>query len=177
MTFPNTFDEFAKEYGFNDKEEVYTNGSELIPIFRVKQWLEHIENKTEYEGQMTPGEAACILRESDVIENQNDRETGEPTEQKMALDMAIEALERATWVPVSEKLPKDRDWYLGIFREPDTGWVNPLPFVCDYVGKETKATTKEFWILRGFTDVDDPADYYKNLKCVKWMPLPDYEVE
>lgn len=81
------------------------------------------------------------------------------------------------WIPVSEGKPSDRDWYLGIFREPDTGWVNPLPFVCDYVGKETKATTKEFWILRGFTDVDDPADYYKNLECVKWMPLPDSEVE
>ena len=80
------------------------------------------------------------------------------------------------WTPVSEGKPTDREWYLGIFREPDTGWVNPIPFVCDYVGKETKATTKEFWILRGFTDVDNPADYYKNLECVKWMPLPDSEV-
>ena len=42
MTFSNTFDEFAKEYGFKDKEEVYTNGAELIPVFRVNQWLEHI---------------------------------------------------------------------------------------------------------------------------------------
>lgn len=42
MDFPNTFDEFAKSYGFKDKKEVYTNGSELIPVFRVKQWLEHI---------------------------------------------------------------------------------------------------------------------------------------
>lgn len=42
MGFPSTFDEFAKNYGFRDKEEIYTNGSELIPVFRVKQWLEHI---------------------------------------------------------------------------------------------------------------------------------------
>lgn len=42
MDFPDTFDEFAKDYGFKDKDEVYTNGSELIPVFRVKQWLEHI---------------------------------------------------------------------------------------------------------------------------------------
>ena len=49
---------------------------------------------------MTAEKAVCILRESDVIENQNDRETGEPTEQKIALDMAIKALERSTghWV-------------------------------------------------------------------------------
>ena len=25
-----------------DKDEIYTNGSELISVFRVKQWLEHI---------------------------------------------------------------------------------------------------------------------------------------
>ena len=42
MDFPKTFDEFANFYGFKDKDEVYTNGSELIPVFRVKQWLEQI---------------------------------------------------------------------------------------------------------------------------------------
>ena len=76
------------------------------------------------------------------------------------------------WIPVSERLPNDRDWYLGIFKEPDTGWINPLPFICDYVGSETKATTKEHWILRGFTDRDERIDYYFNLECVAWMPLP-----
>ena len=76
------------------------------------------------------------------------------------------------WIPCSERLPNDRDWYLGIFKEPDTGWINPLPFICDYVGSETKATTKEHWILRGFTDRDERIDYYFNLECVAWMPLP-----
>lgn len=45
MDFPNTFDEFAKDYGFKDSKEVYTNGSDLIQVFRVKQWLEHIESQ------------------------------------------------------------------------------------------------------------------------------------
>ena len=40
MTFPATFEEFAEEYKIVDSKEVYTNGTELIPIFRVKQWLE-----------------------------------------------------------------------------------------------------------------------------------------
>lgn len=78
---------------------------------------------------------------------------------------------KGKWIPVSERLPKDRDWYLGIFKEPDTGWINPLPFICDYVGSETKATTKGYWILRGFTDRDEHIDYYFNLECVAWMPL------
>lgn len=50
MDFPNTFDEFANEYGFKDKDEVYTNGSELIQVFRVKQWLEHISTTKDYLG-------------------------------------------------------------------------------------------------------------------------------
>jgi hypothetical protein len=55
MEFPETFEAFVKEYGFKDDKEVYTNGSDLIPIFRVKQWLEHdnklraIETDTAYE--------------------------------------------------------------------------------------------------------------------------------
>ena len=43
MEFPETWEEFEKEYGFNDKEEIYTNNARLIPSFRVKQWLDHIE--------------------------------------------------------------------------------------------------------------------------------------
>ena len=42
MDFPNTFEEYARRYGFKDVEEHYTNGSELIPVFRVNQWLEHV---------------------------------------------------------------------------------------------------------------------------------------
>ena len=44
MEFPETFERFAEEYGFKDDKEVYTNGSDLIQVFRVKQWLEH-DNK------------------------------------------------------------------------------------------------------------------------------------
>ncbi len=93
-------------------------------------------------------------------------------EEYEAYQRAIDAVEQTTLIPVSERLPKDRNWYLGIFKEPDTGWINPLPFVCDYVGTETKATTKEYWILHGFTDRDEHIDYYFNLECVAWMPLP-----
>ena len=76
------------------------------------------------------------------------------------------------WIPCSGRLPTERDWYLGIFKEPDTGWINPVPFICDYVGKETTATTKECWILKDCTDREEHIDYYFNLKCVAWMPLP-----
>jgi hypothetical protein len=44
MTFPNTWEEFEKLYGFNDVEKIYTNNSRLIPSFRVKQWLDHLSS-------------------------------------------------------------------------------------------------------------------------------------
>ena len=78
------------------------------------------------------------------------------------------------WIPVSEELPDDREWYLAIFQETDTGWVNPLPFICEYLGKVTKFTTQDGWIIRDCTDVDIPHEYYtKLLRCVAWHPLPE----
>lgn len=75
------------------------------------------------------------------------------------------------WTPVSEKLPDERDWYLGLFKEPDTGFIG-IPYICDYVGEITKGTTKEGWILRHCTDVDNASDHFRNLICVAWQPLP-----
>ena len=46
MKFPDTFEEFVEQYGFIDSEEIYTNASWLIPVFRVNQWLEHIQKPT-----------------------------------------------------------------------------------------------------------------------------------
>ena len=41
MPFPKTIDEFIDSYKFVDRKEVYTNGSELIQVFRVQQALDH----------------------------------------------------------------------------------------------------------------------------------------
>lgn len=42
MTFPNTVEEFMEQYKIVDTEKIYTNGAELVPIFRMKQWFEHV---------------------------------------------------------------------------------------------------------------------------------------
>lgn len=49
MSFPNTFDEFAEQYKIVDDKKIYTNGTELIPIFRVKQWLEDRKVITNFD--------------------------------------------------------------------------------------------------------------------------------
>lgn len=41
MIFPERLEDFFKCFSFRDEKEVYTNGSELIQLFRVKQAIEH----------------------------------------------------------------------------------------------------------------------------------------
>ena len=43
MTFPDTVEEFMEQYKVVDTDGVYmSKGSELVPIFRMKQWFEHL---------------------------------------------------------------------------------------------------------------------------------------
>lgn len=45
MTFPDSFMDFIREYAFNDKEKIYTNGSDLISVFRVEQAWDHYNSQ------------------------------------------------------------------------------------------------------------------------------------
>ena len=44
MGFPKSVEEFMEEYKVVDTEHVYTNGTELVPIFRMEQWFEHLRH-------------------------------------------------------------------------------------------------------------------------------------
>lgn len=89
-----------------------------------------------------------------------------------AYDLLTEKEERG-WIKTSVQLPDDRDWYLGIFQETNTGWINPIPFVCCYFGRQTPGTTKEGWIIKECTDITNPSKYFLILHCVAWTHLPE----
>lgn len=55
MQFPDTWEEFEQAYGFEDKKEIYTNGSRLIQSFRVKQWLDYIAEPERKTGKWING--------------------------------------------------------------------------------------------------------------------------
>lgn len=46
MTFPTDWRDFLNGHSFKDKEKVYTNGSELVQTYRVKQMVEHYFERT-----------------------------------------------------------------------------------------------------------------------------------
>ena len=50
MTFPKTVDEFMEQYKVVDEDHVYSNGTAYVPIFRMKQWFEHLKAEAE-EGE------------------------------------------------------------------------------------------------------------------------------
>lgn len=78
------------------------------------------------------------------------------------------------WIACSERLPEERDWYLAVFEEVDTGFIG-IPYIADYLmGSHTKFTTEDGWIIHNCSDrEDESAEYYKNLRCVAWQPLPE----
>lgn len=41
MMFPSKWEKFIEDCSFVDSEKVYTNGTELVPVFRVEQMVEH----------------------------------------------------------------------------------------------------------------------------------------
>lgn len=73
-----------------------------------------------------------------------------------------QALEQTRWIPVSEGLPEDHDWYLVVMKEKDTGY-QLIPRVATYMydGK---------WDL--IDSNGQCPEWLDNLECVAWMPLP-----
>jgi hypothetical protein len=59
MEFPETVEEFMEQYKVVDTEEVYSNGVEFVPIFRMKQWFEHEQNKVTSMEDQSMSEKQC----------------------------------------------------------------------------------------------------------------------
>ena len=45
MAFPASVEEFMEQYKMTDTDHVYSNGTEYVPIHRMRQWFEHCRNQ------------------------------------------------------------------------------------------------------------------------------------
>lgn len=52
MEFPQTVEEFMEQYKIVDSKEIYSNGMEMVPIFRMKQWYEHQMSVEQYRQRL-----------------------------------------------------------------------------------------------------------------------------
>ena len=70
--YANGFEQFAKQFGFTDRGEHYT-GSDLIHVFRVKQWLEQLPTTGHWittRNLMHDGEYYCDICKCDSPNNE-----------------------------------------------------------------------------------------------------------
>lgn len=49
MEFPDTVEEFMEQHKTVDTEQIYSNGIEFVPIFRMNQWFEHCDRVKKKE--------------------------------------------------------------------------------------------------------------------------------
>ena len=99
MEFPDTVEEFMEEYKMVDKHEVYSNGIEYVPIFRMEQWFEHC---TEKEKDITQKDWADYWHKL--------AQSYAHTIHVMAEAIAQHGIRQ--WIPCSERLPDDDGSYL-----------------------------------------------------------------
>ncbi len=58
MMFPDTVEEFVEQYKMTC--QAYSNGTEYIPVFRMKQWFEHCENAISKENAVIDACRAAV---------------------------------------------------------------------------------------------------------------------
>lgn len=83
MSFPENWSDFLNDYSFDDSKEVYTNGSRLIPVFRVEQLIEHLLKAQEPPKNASISSAIeCLLHPQDA----------DDSDMAKAIDTAVRAM-------------------------------------------------------------------------------------
>ena len=82
-----------------------------------------------------------------------------------AFDMAISALSEnnGNWIPVSDRLPDDHDWYVIVVKEKSTGYQCIPRIAMHHSGNH--------WAIIDTENAD--KEWLDDLECIAWMPLPE----
>lgn len=69
MLFPDTVEEFIEQYKVVDSDHALSNGAEFIPVFRMRQWFDHLQaqpiTNADRIRTMTDEELAELLASTD----------------------------------------------------------------------------------------------------------------
>ena len=147
MTFPNTVEEFIEQYKIVDTEKIYTNGTELVPIFRMMQWFKHV-SATDTISRQTAIEA---FEDTTYTKNEIRRRITELP--------SVQSEQR--WIPCNERLPEAGVRYQVTFESGEVGYAdfrNKI-FLSDGSAKEN------IWEIERY--------YKDDGEVIAWMPLPE----
>ena len=147
MTFPASVEEFMEQYKMTDTEHVYSNGTEYVPIYRMKQWFEHCRNQqllTIQPGQKTLGNIADY-RISNGVTVQD-------------------------WISIDDRLPEEDGEYLVWFGKSAFGqYAKVIGFAKDgdTVDKYDLHNEKNVWFY-----YDSECGYLACRDVTHWMQIP-----
>ena len=130
MTFPDTVEEFMEQYKIVDTEHVYTNGVEMVPIFRMEQWFEHQKSSQNVPNYDLISRKAAIEVIDAVF-------PVDPMKSEYAQGVACGAALAKTYVkqlPSAQPERKKGEW---IQKEDPYGFFDTIP-VCSECGHTTK---------------------------------------
>ena len=95
-----SLDDFMESYKMVDTEEIYSNGTEFVPIFRIKQWEEYNNKDKEIERLMSLWEFDRVSWNELMAEKETEIER---------LNNIINELK---WKPIEEYDKGNYDWVL-----------------------------------------------------------------
>ncbi len=140
MTFPETVEEFMEQYKFTDSKQIYTNGAELVEVYRMEQWFEHRADRMKLVQEAVDTlmntsktdsiKDKCFRNAARFVQNAIDGEPQDferiPDEPEITLEIAIDYLHKIGWIQEHDRiLTIDRDIPKKPNETTDTAWGIP----------------------------------------------------
>lgn len=182
MSFPRDWKEFVTDYSFVDHKEFYTNGSRLIPVFRVEQMMEHYLGRSAVHSKWIDISKVVSDPDGDWVAEQYQCPICGRIEYKKepycncGAKMDGGGSLVGEWISVNDRLPEERGqylcyapfWYRGelIHRKQDV--YTFIPKAEEDSDLLYKGETGPAW-----TYYDSEYGTCKTDSVTHWMPLPE----
>lgn len=109
MTFPKTVDEFMEQYKVVDEDHAYSNGTAFVPIFRMKQWFEHLKEQAEEDKMVEYIERNSAIQAASIWNGDEGTEAWIQTALKKLPAADVRPVVRGKWKPID--LTYGRNYY------------------------------------------------------------------
>lgn len=110
MTFPKTVDEFMEQYKVVDEDHAYSNGTAFVPIFRMKQWFEHLKEQAEEDKMVEYIERNSAIQAASIWNGDEGTEAWIQTALKKLPAADVRPVVRGRWTD-HRTIEHDGEWY------------------------------------------------------------------